>query len=408
MQHATVHTETKWRNARLHPPTLQSKLLGVLSVLIGITIVAMFVLVWTAPTININTLLSYPQVPPGNALGSNTINRNDDTAIFEQSVRDLSISNSPEAFRTLLQFFKSGVPTSQRSFVLTTLTEASPVVVPVLITALNDSDVSVRAGAAQVLGLRRESQAIAPLTAATRDADASVRLEAANALGSLGAWEVSPRLDQLQVNETNYTVRQAAIAAKETYKAEIAQAIGVPFSELRDISVTVGDAPQIYAVTTSNLYALHGTASWVLVSHLPDVPLAIATGANPTLIYLATVSSGLYRSLDGGATWEHVQFGLQTLTQLTVTAVVVNPQDSRQMFIALAAQNVETGVKSPMGIFTNTDGGATWSPLPDSPTNLITTRLVMDPQQSDYLFGMTSDTPWRYSLSAQSCEYCLD
>lgn len=39
------------------------------------------------------------------------------------------------------------------------------------------------------------------------------------------------------------------------------------------------------------------------MSRLPDAPLAIATGGDPNLIYLATVSSGLYRSIDGGDTW---------------------------------------------------------------------------------------------------------
>ena len=203
------------------------------------------------------------------------------------------------------------------------------------------------------------------------------------------------------MNEPDYDVRQAAIAAKESFKQPMAQAIGVLAPELRDISVTTGDVPQIYAVTTSNLYARHGTA-WTLVSRLPDAPLAIATGADPTLIYLSTVSAGIYRSLDGGETWEYVQFGLQTPTRLTVTAIVVDPQNSRPAYIALASRGAELGIEDPLGISVSNDDGATWWALEDSPMDVITTRLVIDPEWQGALFGMTLDTPWRsaYALSS--------
>lgn len=409
MQHTHAHTHAAmpWFSPRLLLPTTTSKLMGVLSVVIGTLLVVTFVLVWLAPAIHLDTLFSNSQNPPVSALGSSVSDPDSDLAPFDRNVQSLAYSDSAEAYQILLQSLTTSVPPSSRSFVLTTLKDASTNVVPVLMTALNDADPSVRSGSAQVLGMRREYQAVAALTLATRDPDAGVRRQAVIALGSLGAWEVLPRLEQLQVNETNYDVRQAAITARESFKNEIAQAIGVPVSELRDISVTAGDVPHIYAVTALNLYALFGT-DWTHISVLPDAPLALATGSDPTLVYLATVNSGLYRSIDSGETWDQVQFGLQTPTQLTVTAVVVDPQDSRQFFIALAAEGATLGLKTPMGVFTNKDGGAMWSLLSDSPTGLITTRLVIDPRQRDYLFGMTSDTPWRYRLPAEACEYCLD
>lgn len=409
MQHTHTHTHVAipWLSPRLLLPTTMSKLLGGLSVVIGTLLVVAFVLVWMAPTIHLDTLFGNSQIPPAPALGSSANDPNNELAPFERNVQSVAYSDSPEAFQILLQSLATSVPPSSRSFVLTTLKDASTYVVPVLMTGLNDANPRVRTGAAQVLGLRREYQAVAALTAATRDPDAGVRREAVISLGSLGAWEVLPRLEQLQVNETNYDVRQAAIAAKESFESEIAQAIGVPVSELRDVSVTTGDVPQIYAATAIDLYTLFGS-DWKLMSHLPDAPLALATGSEPTIVYLATVNSGLYRSLDSGETWDQVQFGLQTPTQLTVTAVVVDPEDSRQFFIALAAQGGESGIKNPVGIYTNKDGGGNWSLLSESPSVSITTRLVIDPKQRAYLFGISSDTPWRYKLPPEACEYCLD
>lgn len=330
--------------------------------------------------------------------GSSTVaNGTEGLPTFAQKTQALVASGSKEAFQALLVSFKDDEPLAQRHIVLAALQGASPAVVPVLMTALTDPDPGVRAGAAQVLGLRHEDPAIAALTIATRDPSAGVRLQAVRSLDILGAWQALPRLEQLGLNEGNDEVRQAASTAQEHLNRMIADEIGVSPSQLRGLSVTTSDAPQIYAVTTGDLYARDET-HWKLVSRLPDAPLALATGENPQVLYLATVSSGLYSSLDGGDTWKHVEFGLQTPTQLTVTALVVDPQDSRRVYIALAAQGAQLGIKDPLGIMASTDGGATWPALPDAPTRAMTTQLVVDPQWPGYLFGMAANAPWRYTL----------
>ncbi len=389
-----LHTDVQPRNPlKRIPPTPKAKLIELILGFGGLGLAVIFLVAWwiarapspAAPLDNANHL------PPVNASAGNA------NISFEQTARNLAASNSPEAFQTLLDSLKQGKPPAQRDMVLTALKDASPSVVPALMLGLNNMDAGVRTGASQVLGLRREVQAITALTDATRDPVASVRREAINSLVALDAWQVLPRLEQLAVMDPNYDVRQSAMAAKQSFKQAMAQAIGVLAPALRDISVTTGDAPRIYAITTNNLYARHGTV-WTLVSRLPDAPLAIATGADPNLIYLTTVSTGLYRSLDGGETWEYVTFGLQTATNLTITAIVVDPHDSRRVYIALASPGAGVGIKDPTGLSESKDGGATWWALENSPMDVIITRLVMDPQWQGYLFGMTTDTPWRYAL----------
>ncbi len=397
MLHTNVHTGNPWQRPIL--PTPKIKRIDAVWGAIGLVLAVMLVFVWwtvrapspTAPLSNSN------QVLQGNAHAAIVSVRRGDLSDFEQNARNLAAANSPASLQTLTQFLKQSEPLSQRSIVLTALKDASPAVVPVLMTGLNDPDQGVRAGVAQVLGLRLEYPAIAALTEATRDQNASVRREAVKSLGAIDAWQALPRLEQLLVNEENSDVRQAASVAKEAFMQQMALEIGVPASQLRDLSVTTGNLPRIYAVTSTDLYTRHGT-EWTLVSRLPDAPQALATGNEPTLIYLATVSAGLYRSLDGGETWEYVQFGLQTPTHLTITAIVVDPQNSQQVYIALASPGAEPGVKDPMGITVSKDDGATWSFLEDSPMDAVITRLVIDPQWQGNMFGMAADTPWRYAL----------
>ena len=367
-------------------------------VLVAILLLLLAMAVWAMrPTSSPALVINPIPVQQGSGSSSMAADRTQDLSNVEHKTQALAAPDSTEAFQTLLLSLKESEPFEQRAGVLTALQSASPAVVPFLMTALTDADPWVRAGAAEALGLRREYQAIAALTTATYDINDEVRLQAVRSLGAIDAWQVLPRMEQLQVDEPNYDVRQAAAGAQEDIRSNMAQAIGVSTSQLRAISVTPTDSPQIYAATASDLYARHGTR-WELVSRLPDAPLALATSAEPQLIYLATVSSGLYRSLDSGQTWEHVQFGLRTPTQLTVTAIVVDPQNSRRMFIALAAQGANPGAKDALGIFASQDDGATFIFLPDGPTSAITTRLVVDSQSEEYLFGMIEDTPWRYTL----------
>jgi hypothetical protein len=397
MLHMHAHTHNRWQRPRPIAPKPKTKLLDIFLGLIGLVLVAIFMVVWwTLRTPSPAAFVNDPNVAlPANASAAVA------SISFEQTARNLAATNSPEAFQILYQSLELGAPSAQRGIVLTVLKDASPAVVPELIIALDDPDAGVRAGVAQVLGMRREHQAIGALIEVTRNSDAEVRRQAVVSLASLDAWQALPRLEQLLVIDSSSDVRQAAMGAKESFRKEVAQAIGLPAPELREIFGSAGDLPQIYAVTATDLYAQKGI-KWERLSRMPDEPLAIAASADPTLIYLSTVSAGLFKSLDGGATWEHIQYGSQTATHLQVTAITIDPQNSNQIFIALASPGSQPGSQDPMGISASTDGGATFWTLEGSPMDLLTTRIVMDPQWEGFLFGITQAEPWRYALPAAS------
>ncbi|MDE3088198.1 MAG: HEAT repeat domain-containing protein [Chloroflexota bacterium] len=277
---------------------------------------------------------------------------------------------------------------------------AQALAVPVLIDALNDSDAGVRADAARILGLRREYSAIGALAAATRGVQARVRSEAARSLGEIDAWQELPRLERLEATDGNVNVRDAAQSAVAMVHAQIAKEIGLLAFQVRDVAVTASDPPRLYAATQSDLYARRGTV-WQVVSALPDAPLALATGSDENSIYLATESLGLYRSSNGGVTWEHVQFNVNTSAQLMVTAIVVDAQDSHGLYAALASQGAHPGNLVPLGMFSSSDEGKTWMWLPNSPSQAITTRLFVDPDTPGFLYGLADDTPWRYQVPSE-------
>jgi len=93
-----------------------------------------------------------------------------------------------------------------------------------------------------------------------------------------------------------------------------------------------------------------------------------------------------------------MQFGLQTPTQLTVTAVVINPGNTEQVYVALSAAGSNPDLPNSLGIASSSDGGMTWEMLPDSPTWSVTHQLVLDRTSPGYLYGLSDVGPWRYEL----------
>src|SRR6185312_12944226 len=91
--------------------------------------------------------------------------------------------------------------------------------------------------------------------------------------------------------------------------------------------------------------------------------IAVAPG-NPDLVYVGTgegtgrnsasFGDGVYKSMDGGRTWKHV--GLVNTERFS--RIVVNPQNPDIVFAA--AMGHEWGPSSERGLYRSKDGGATW------------------------------------------------
>lgn len=409
MQHIHLHPPVHHPQIHLRIPS-RVRLLELALFSIAVALFTTFALQASSPTVNAptmprntNQLTAQNTIQGSKSDSTDSADSAESGSIFEQNARELAAADSPEAYRNLLPGLQQSETMSHRDVTVALLKNASDKVVPVLQQALTDSDAGVRAGAAQILGLRHEYRAVAALMAATHDPVARVRAESATALGEIYVWQALPRLAQLQVNEGNLDVREAARAAVAAIRVQVANELGMPDYRILDVSVTTSDPPQLYLVTGNSLYARDGTI-WNYVSRLPDAPLTLATGSEVNTLYLSTANAGLYRSLDAGSTWEYVEFGLNTSTKLTMTAIAVDPRDSRRVYAALASPGAELGKLDPLGISVSLDSGITWFQLEDSPMYAMTTRLVVDPEWSSYLFGIAEETPWRFTLPSHAYE----
>jgi photosystem II stability/assembly factor-like uncharacterized protein len=90
---------------------------------------------------------------------------------------------------------------------------------------------------------------------------------------------------------------------------------------------------------------------------------------------------GVYRSEDGGKTWKNM--GLKKSEH--IARIVVDPRDSNVVYVA--AQGPLWGPGGDRGLYKSTDGGKTWNAVLSISENTGVTDVVMDPSNPDVLFA---------------------
>lgn len=100
----------------------------------------------------------------------------------------------------------------------------------------------------------------------------------------------------------------------------------------------------------------------------------------------ASVGWGVWRSNDGGATWKHL--GLEKTER--IHRIVLHPKDPNVAYVAALGQM--WGENAERGVYKTTDGGATWQRVLYVNERTGCADLVMDPKNPDKLFAAM----WEY------------
>jgi photosystem II stability/assembly factor-like uncharacterized protein len=128
--------------------------------------------------------------------------------------------------------------------------------------------------------------------------------------------------------------------------------------------------------------------------------LAVAP-SNPSIIYVGTgeadmrsditYGDGMYKSVDAGATWQHV--GLTDTRQ--IGRILVDPANPDVAFVA--ALGHAYGPNPERGVFRTTDGGGTWQKVLYKDENTGAVDLAFDPNDPHTVFAalwQTRRPPW--------------
>jgi photosystem II stability/assembly factor-like uncharacterized protein len=118
--------------------------------------------------------------------------------------------------------------------------------------------------------------------------------------------------------------------------------------------------------------------------------LAVAQ-SNPDIIYVGSgeglrrpdlsTGDGIYKSTDAGITWQHL--GLRDGQQ--ITNILIDPLDPNRVFVAVLGHPY--GPNSERGVFRSTDGGTTWQKILYKDDDTGATDLAFDPKNPQTLYA---------------------
>ena len=125
--------------------------------------------------------------------------------------------------------------------------------------------------------------------------------------------------------------------------------------------------------------------------------------SDPNIIYVTSgeglqrpdlsVGDGIYKSTDAGRTWQHL--GLRDARQ--IAAVIVDPKDPSRLFVA--ALGHPYGPNEERGVFRSNDGGLTWQKVLYKDENTGAIDLAFDPTNAQTVYAVlwaARQGPWEY------------
>ncbi|MDQ7054355.1 MAG: FlgD immunoglobulin-like domain containing protein [candidate division KSB1 bacterium] len=160
------------------------------------------------------------------------------------------------------------------------------------------------------------------------------------------------------------------------------QAIGPWGAEIQAVAVAPSDPDVLYAADMAgHLYkSTDAGQSWQSLT-----PVAVAVRAlaidphNPNHVYIGADIFGVMRTLDGGANWEKYETGLDD--DPFVYAIAIHPQNPDIVYAGTFKS------KGRGGVYRSADGGRTWQPARRGLRDANVLSLAMDPRRPNILYA---------------------
>jgi photosystem II stability/assembly factor-like uncharacterized protein len=146
--------------------------------------------------------------------------------------------------------------------------------------------------------------------------------------------------------------------------------------------------------TWKPIFDAEPTASIGAIAVAPSDPNVIYVGSGEADMRSdIQQGDGMYKSVDAGKTWTHI--GLEDSRQ--IGKIVVDPKNPNLVYVA--ALGHQYGENEERGVFKSEDGGATWQKVLYKDPNVGAICLAMDPNDSKVLYASLWSTrrpPWSF------------
>ena len=129
--------------------------------------------------------------------------------------------------------------------------------------------------------------------------------------------------------------------------------------------------------------------------------------SNPDIVYIGTADGGVWKTNDGGSTWQPLFDEELCLAVGEPSSIAIDPGDSDVIYVGTSARGA-VSVQRQVGIFKSMDGGSSWILLgsgypegndgnADDFANRLVNSIIVDPGNSQIVYAATNDGVWTSS-----------
>lgn len=111
---------------------------------------------------------------------------------------------------------------------------------------------------------------------------------------------------------------------------------------------------------------------------------------NSDIILSGTAGGGIFKTEDGGTTWEPIT---DDLSHLPIAHIVFDPTDPEVLYVGTGDVNISGNVWLGNGVYKSTDGGDTWAYLGLEECRIVS-KIAVNPQNPQQIFVGTMGVPF--------------
>jgi len=118
--------------------------------------------------------------------------------------------------------------------------------------------------------------------------------------------------------------------------------------------------------------------------------VAATVEGGKTTVYVGAASGGVWRSLDGGTTFQPV---FDKMPVQSIGAITIDPSNSKNVWVGTGESWARNTVSIGNGIYKSTDAGETWQPM-GLPESERITKIIVHPRSSSIVYACVPGKLW--------------
>ncbi len=103
---------------------------------------------------------------------------------------------------------------------------------------------------------------------------------------------------------------------------------------------------------------------------------------NPNVVYVATGSGGLWKTVNGGSSWKPI---FERQTSISIGDIALDPSNPEVIWLGSGESNLRNSVSVGDGVYRSTDGGRTWQHMGLRESEHIS-RIIINPRNPDTVY----------------------